>query len=160
MGERGASAPWSCNPSAPGPGGCRPPFAMNPFFGVRLMPDLPPPHGGLSEPVSRMVPPQEVNDFRGKAASLKKVPVSDADLSSPYRLGDGGLSPLTGPMDRGAYDRVLDEEIIVRDGKKYAWAIPISFPVSAELAGTLKTGETVALVNSKDEAVGTLTIND
>src|SRR5262249_49161983 len=124
------------------------------------MPDLPPPHGGLSEPVSRMVPPQEVNDFRGKAASLKKVPVSDADLSSLYRLGDGGLSPLTGPMDRAAYDRVLDEEVIVQGGKNYAWTIPISFPVAAELARALKAGETVALVNSKDEVVGTLTISD
>src|SRR5262249_26832187 len=125
-----------------------------------LMPELPPPHGGLSEPVSRMVPPQEADDFRRKAASLKKVPVSDADLSSLYRLGDGGLSPLTGPMDRATYDRVLDEEVIVRDGKKYAWTIPISFPVSAELARSLKTGETVALVNGKDEVVGTLTVND
>ena len=123
------------------------------------MPQLPP-HGGLSEPVSRMVPPAEVADFRSKAAALKKVPVSDADLSSLYRLGDGGLSPLTGPMDRATYDRVLDEEVIVRDGKRYAWTIPISFPVASEQARTLKAGETVALVNSKDEIVGTLTISD
>src|SRR5947209_18297539 len=98
------------------------------------MPDLIPPHGGLTEPVDRMIPPQEVDEFRRRAASLKKVPVSDADLSSLYRLGDGGLSPLTGPMDRATYDRVLDEEVIVRDGKKYAWTIPISFPVASDLA--------------------------
>jgi sulfate adenylyltransferase len=124
------------------------------------MPDLISPHGGLSEPVSRMVPPQEIDSVRKQAASLKKVPVSDADLSSLYRLGDGGLSPLTGPMDRATYDRVLDEEVIVSDGKKYAWTIPISFPVAGDVARTLKPGETVALVNSKDEVVGTLTIND
>ena len=124
------------------------------------MTDLPPPHGGLSEPVSRMVPPQEVNDFHGKAASLKKVPVSDADLSSLYRLGDGGLSPLTGPMDRATYDRVLDEEVIVHNGKKYAWTIPLSFPVDEGLAKTLKVGQTVALVNGKNEPVGSLTVSD
>src|SRR5947208_3847495 len=122
--------------------------------------DLIPPHGGLQEPIDRSVPAAEAADFRSLASGLKRVPVNDADLSSLYRLGDGGLSPLTGPMDRATYDRVLDEEVIVQGGKKYAWTIPISFPVSAELAGTLKTGETVALVNSKDEAVGTLTIND
>jgi sulfate adenylyltransferase len=107
-----------------------------------------------------MVPPEEAADFRNKAAALKKVQVSDADLSSLYRLGDGGLSPLTGPMDRATYDRVLDEEVIVKGGKKYAWTIPISFPVSSEQARTLKAGEAVALVNSKDEIVGTLTVSD
>ena len=85
------------------------------------MPDLIPPHGGLKEPVDRSVPAAEVADFRGKAASLKRVPVSDADLSSLYRLGDGGLSPLTGPMDRAAYDRVLDGEVIIHNGKPYAF---------------------------------------
>src|SRR5438067_759036 len=115
------------------------------------MANLLPPHGGVSEPVSRTVPQEEVADFRRQAASLKKVPVSDADLSSLYRLGDGGLSPLTGPMDRATYDRVLDEEVIVRDGQRYAWTIPISFPVAADQARTLKSGETVALISSADE---------
>ena len=35
----------------------------------------------------------------------------DADLSSLYRFGDGGLSPLTGPMDRATFNQVLDEEL-------------------------------------------------
>jgi sulfate adenylyltransferase len=107
-----------------------------------------------------MVPTEEVAEFKKQAAALKRVPISDADLSSLYRLGDGGLSPLTGPMDRATYDRVLDEEVILQGGKPYAWAIPISFPVDKGLAGSLKTGETVALVNSKGEIVGTLTISD
>ncbi len=124
------------------------------------MSDLIAPHGGLSEPVNRTVPAQEAVDFIKKAASLKKVPVSDADLSSLYRFGDGGLSPLTGPMDKAAFDRVLEGEIIVAGGKNYAWTIPISFPVEKALASTLKVGETVALVNSKNETVATLTIND
>ena len=94
------------------------------------MPDLIPPHGGLSEPVDRTVPPEEAADFRGQAAGLKRVPVSDADLSTLYRLGDGGLSPLTGPMDKKTFERVLDEEVIERDGKKYAWTIPLSFPAA------------------------------
>jgi sulfate adenylyltransferase len=124
------------------------------------MKDLIPPHGGLSEPVNRNVPANEVNDFRQQAAALKKVPISDADLSSLYRMGDGGLSPLTGPMNKETYDRVLDEEIIKHNGKAYAWTIPISFPVEKARADSLKSGETVALVNSKDEIVGTLAIND
>ena len=38
-------------------------------------------------------------------------------------------------MDGETFRRVLDDEVIVRDGKKYAWTIPISFPVEQALAG-------------------------
>jgi sulfate adenylyltransferase len=124
------------------------------------MADLIRPHGGLTEPLDRSVPRDEIADFRQKAAALKKVPVSDADLSSLYRLGDGGLSPLLGPMDREAFNRVLDEEVLVRDGKPYAWTIPISFPVDRAQAGSLKVGETVALTNGRGEIVGTLAVRD
>src|SRR3954471_23718969 len=124
------------------------------------MPDLIPPHGGLSEPVNRNVPAGEVADFRARAADLPRVPVSEADLSTLYRFGDGGLSPLTGPMDRATFQRVLDEEVIVRDGKQYAWTIPLSFPVEEGLARGLKPGQTVALVNPQNEVVGTLDVRD
>ncbi len=124
------------------------------------MPDLIPPHGGLSEPVNRNVPAAEADAFRARTASLPRVAVSDADLSTLYRLGDGGLSPLTGPMDKATFDRVLAEEVIVRDGKKYAWTIPLAFHVSAEQAATLKPGQTVALVNGRDEVVGSLDVTD
>jgi sulfate adenylyltransferase len=124
------------------------------------MADLIAPHGGLSEPVNRNVPAAEADAFRARAAKLPRVAVSDADLSTLYRLGDGGLSPLTGPMDQGTFKRVLEEEVIVHDGKKYAWTIPLAFPVSAEQAATLKAGQTVALVNGRDEIVGTLDVKD
>jgi sulfate adenylyltransferase len=124
------------------------------------MPDLIAPHGGLQEPVDRMVPAAEAASIRQQAGGLKRVPVSDADLSSLHRFGDGGLSPLTGPMDEATFNRVLDEEVIVHAGSKYAWTIPISFPVDKAMAATLKRGETVALVNSKNDIVGTMRISD
>jgi sulfate adenylyltransferase len=124
------------------------------------MQDLIPPHGGVPEPVNRTVPAEEVPDFRRQAAALKRVPVSDADLSSLYRLGDGGLSPLTGPMDRETFQGVLDEQVIVRANKAYAWTIPIAFPVERSLAGSLTSGETVALVHGSQEIVATLVVRD
>jgi sulfate adenylyltransferase len=124
------------------------------------MPDLIAPHGGHKEPVTRIVADAQLAEFRKSAAVLKKVPVSDADLSSLYRFGDGGLTPLVGPMDQAAFNRVLDEEVILEGGKKYAWTIPISFPVDKALAGSLKSGESVALVNSKNDIVGTLKISN
>lgn len=124
------------------------------------MPDLIPPHGGLTEPVNRNVPAAEAADFRARAAGLKRVPVSDADLSTVYRLGDGGLSPLTGAMDRATWDRVLDDEVVLHQGQPYAWTIPLAFPVDKELASSLKVGETVALVNGTGDVVGTLEVRD
>ncbi len=131
------------------------------------MPDLVPPHGGVAEPIDRTVPAAEAagflrnNTFHGKSADdLPRVVVSAADLSTLYRIGDGGLSPLTGPMTREVYDRVLDEEMIVRDGRKYAWTIPLAFPVTDEEASTLTPGDFAALHNEQGEAVGVLEVQD
>jgi len=124
------------------------------------MSDLIPPHGGLSEPICRTVPAEEISDFKAEAESLSKVPVSAADLSTVYRFADGALSPLEGPMDRATYDRVLDEAVIDAGGTKYAWTIPLAFPVDESTAGSLKGGQKVALVNESGEAVATLEISD
>jgi sulfate adenylyltransferase len=124
------------------------------------MSDLIAPHGGLSEPIDRMVPHGEQADFRARLAGLPALAISEADLSTLYRLGDGGLSPLTGPMDRAAFHRVLDEEVIDRGGKKYAWTIPLSFPATADEARSLKPGQTVALVTSSGERVASLEVSD
>jgi sulfate adenylyltransferase len=124
------------------------------------MTSLVPPHGGLTEPVSRTVPAAEINDFLARAKTLAKVPVSDADLSTVYRWGDGGLSPTIGPMDSAAYNRVLDESVIEYNGKLYAWTIPLSLPVTADLAAQLKPGQEVALVNSDGQIVAALTLSD
>ena len=118
------------------------------------------PHGGLTEPVCCTVPDAEIAEFKAAAASLTKFPVSAADLSSVYRFGDGILSPLTGPMDSATYQKVLDESVIECNGKTYAWTIPIAFPATSEQAGSLKTGETVAITNPGGEIVATLEVSD
>src|SRR5436190_1017286 len=73
------------------------------------MPELLPQHGGLTDPVSRTVLQEEVADFRRQAASLKKVPVSDADLSSLYH--PGGRMTLGDPREMllGGEVRVLPQ---------------------------------------------------
>ncbi len=124
------------------------------------MPDLIRPHGGLAQPVDRSVPAAEVDQFTAKAASLVKVPVSDADVSTVYRFGDGGLSPLVGPMDREEYDRVLEECVIEREGRLYAWTIPLALPVGKEQAAKLSPGQEVALTNSGGRIIATLQIGD
>ena len=119
-----------------------------------------PPHGGLEEPVSRTVLSEQSAEFLEKAKQLTAVPVSDADLSSVYRFGDGGLSPLEGPMGADVYDRVLEEQVIERDGALYAWTIPIALPVTQDLADRIGPGDEVALVNTSGGIVGTLEVSD
>src|SRR5260370_25001215 len=124
------------------------------------MADVIAPHGGVREPVNRTVASEETGDFRRQAAAVKRVPVSDADLSTLYRMGDGGLSPLIGPMDGAPFRRVLDEETITHNRKAYAWTIPLSFPVDKTLACSLEAGAQVALIDERDQIVGTLQIGD
>jgi len=122
---------------------------------------LVPAHGGLERPVSRIVEDKAAADaLLRRASSLVKIPVSDADVSSVCRFGDGGLSPLVGPMDRATYDRVLEEQVIEHGGKKYAWTIPISLPVTGELAARLGAGQEAALVDSAGRVIGTIEISD
>jgi len=122
--------------------------------------DLVPVHGGLTEPVDRTVPADREEAFRAEVADLAALPVSEADLSTVYRMGDGGLSPLTGPMSRDVFRRVLDEGVIELDGKRFAWTIPLALPVPASLAASLGEGDRVRLVSSAGETVGALTVSD
>ena len=124
------------------------------------MAKLPPPHGGLKEPVCRTVPADQIESFKSEAKGLVKVPVSDADLSTVYRLGDGTLSPLVGPMDSATYHRVLDEGYIEHHGQRYAWTIPLAFPITSELAGKLAEGQRVALSNTAGDLVAVLDVSD
>ncbi|MCL4193176.1 MAG: hypothetical protein KJZ87_15675 [Thermoguttaceae bacterium] len=124
------------------------------------MADLVPPHGGLKEPVTRTIPDDQIAEVVARGQLLTPVPVSDADLSTVYRWGDGALSPTTGPMDRATYERVLDESVIEHEGKLYAWTIPLSLPVTEELARQISPGQTVAMVNSKGTLIGTLDVSD
>ncbi len=124
------------------------------------MASLVPPHGGLTEPVCRTVAADAIDGFLAHAKTLTPIPVSDADLSTVYRLGDGGLSPLVGPMDSAAYHRVLEESVIEHNGRLYAWTIPLALPVAESLAKRIRPGQKVALVNTAGEIVAVLDVTD
>jgi len=95
------------------------------------MPDLVPVHGGLDAPVSRTVPISRRREFLSEAAALPRIEMSRADLATVYRIADGTLSPLVGPMDEDTWHAVLDHEALDFGFRRYAWTAPISFPVTA-----------------------------
>ncbi len=114
--------------------------------------DLVPVHGGLPEPVTRTVALREQSALVAEASAAPSVRVERPDLATVYRIADGTLSPLEGPMGRAAWHRVLDDAVIERDGRAYVWGIPLSLPVTDAEAEAIAAGATVAL---RDEA-GTL----
>jgi sulfate adenylyltransferase len=118
--------------------------------------DLVPVHGGLAEPVDRGVPLKERKRFLAEAEKLPSLRVSRADLSTVYRLADGALSPLEGPMDAEAWHRVLDESVVLSRGRRFAWTIPLSLPVSDAEAGRLAPGGAAAIRTEEDAIVGVL----
>ncbi len=62
--------------------------------------------------------------------------------------------------NRMVENKVLDKEIIISDGKKFAWTIPISFPISRSEAEKLEIGESVIVRKSDNEVIGILEISD
>jgi sulfate adenylyltransferase len=100
-----------------------------------------PVHGGLSAPVSRIVAKPDLAAW----SKLTAIDVNDNDRTSLYRIGDGTLSPLTGPMVEADYRSSLDKGAIARGGKNWAWTIPIILPVTDAEAAKLKVGTEVAL---------------
>jgi sulfate adenylyltransferase len=115
--------------------------------------DLVPVHGGLAEPVDRSVPLKQRAAFQREAARLPQVRVSRADLSTVYRIADGALSPLEGPMRGAVYTRVLEQRCIEVAGRRYAWTIPLALPVSDDEAAKLSRGGSAAIHTETGELV-------
>jgi sulfate adenylyltransferase len=111
------------------------------------MPDLVPVHGGLDAPVCRTVPLARRLQFLTEASDLPRVEVNRADLSTVYRIADGTLSPITGPMDEETWHYVLDHACLDFGFRHYAWTAPIAIPVTDAEAGRLRVGHSAALVH-------------
>jgi sulfate adenylyltransferase len=112
-----------------------------------------PVHGGLAAPVQRTVAAGELSPAR--TAKLPRVEVNETDRTTLYRIGDGTLSPLVGPMNQADYQSVLSRAAIERGGKRYAWTIPVVLPVTDAEAATAKAGTELALVH-QGEVFGVL----
>jgi sulfate adenylyltransferase len=111
-----------------------------------------PVHGGLSEPVNRIDPSAT------SETGLPTVEVQDVDHTTLYRIADGTLSPLEGPMGEQDYNDVLSKGAIERNGSAWAWTIPIILPITDAEASLCAAGAKVSLV-SGGTAFGTLEVD-
>jgi len=112
-----------------------------------------PVHGGLDQPVNR------IDQAAASKTGLQTIDVNEVDATTLYRIADGTLSPLTGPMNKADYDNVLAKGAIARDGKNWAWTIPIILPVTDAEAANCTPGSEVALMHGGKQ-FGVLTVND
>jgi sulfate adenylyltransferase len=116
--------------------------------------DLVPVHGGLDDLVDRTVPLSKRKDLVAEAAALPSVRVTRADQAMLYRIGDGALSPLEGPMGAEVWNRVLDERVILSRGKRYAWTIPLALPIGDAEERALRPGGSAAVRDEDGGLVG------
>ncbi|MDP6387174.1 MAG: sulfate adenylyltransferase, partial [Planctomycetota bacterium] len=111
-----------------------------------------PVHGGLSEPVNRIDPSAT------SETGLPTVEVQDVDHTTLYRIADGTLSPLEGPMGEKDYNDVLAKGAIERNGGAWAWTIPVILPVTDAEAALCAVGAEISLVHG-GSAFGTLEVD-
>lgn len=101
-----------------------------------------PVHGGLTAPVNRATATEaDASGWTG----LTPVAVNEVDRTTLYRIADGTLSPLVGPMNEADYKSTLERGAIDCDGKAWAWGIPVVLPVTDAEKGKLEVGDEVAL---------------
>jgi len=114
-----------------------------------------PPHGGKGL-VKRLLQGAELAEERKKAQSLRRVDITTRENGDLIMMGIGGFSPLSGFMGKGDWQRVCSE-MLLQDGT--FWPIPITLSVDAQVAGSLRADEEVALY-SEGELMATLQVQD
>ncbi len=107
-----------------------------------------PPHGGVL-----------INRFNSEVTfkdGLNEIPLDLIALSDLELIGNGAYSPLTGYLGKDDYEQVVST-MKLKNGT--VWSIPITLPVSGQIASKLKLGELVKLT-WENKVYGLLKIDD
>lgn len=114
-------------------------------------PDAIAPHGGHL--INRIVSPAQKQEFLAQAETMPRLQLTDRALCDLILIAIGGFSPLTGFMDQKDYDPVVTD---MRLANGLPWSVPITLPVSEEIAEPLKEGSWVRLDDTEGKFVGVL----
>lgn len=113
------------------------------------------PYGGTL--IDRVATGGDADDLRGRAPGLPRIDISEWTMSDLYLIAVGGLSPLEGFMDRGAYDSVVDSMTLPGG---LPWSIPVVLPVTEEEASRLASGEAAAIYAPDGEVAAIIEVRD
>lgn len=114
-------------------------------------PDAIAPHGGHL--INRIVSPAQKQEFLAQAETMPRLQLTDRALCDLILIAIGGFSPLTGFMDQKDYDPVVTD---MRLANGLPWSVPITLPVSEEIAEPLKEGSWIRLDDTEGKFVGVL----
>jgi sulfate adenylyltransferase len=109
------------------------------------------PHGG--QLINRIATPAERQEFLAQADRLPRVTLDERATSDLIAIAIGGFSPLNGFLEQADYEKVVEDMHLVNG---LPWSIPVTLPVSEEVAEPLKEGSWVRLDDSEGKFIGVL----
>ncbi len=116
------------------------------------------PHGKQKQLKPLLLSGNELKKEKERAKTLPKVAMTSRETGDLIMLGIGGFTPLDGFMGYDDWKSVCDE-YATTDGT--FWPIPITLSVAKELAGSIKAGQDVALIDEESgELMGTMTVRE
>ncbi|GAB4215000.1 MAG: sulfate adenylyltransferase [Synechococcales cyanobacterium] len=113
------------------------------------------PHGGTL--INRIATPEQQAEILSRLATLTRVAVPERVQSDVVMIAIGGFSPLTGFMGQADYLGVV-KEMHLSNG--LAWAVPVTLPVSTELAARLSEGQEIALETESGTVFAVMTLRE
>ena len=113
------------------------------------------PHGGKL--INRILRGKDREMAELKAKELKKIPMSQREVSDIEMMAIGALSPLEGFMCKDDYHSVIDT---MRLTSGLPWSIPITLSVKQEVADGLALKDEVALMDEKGQPLALMTVED
>jgi sulfate adenylyltransferase len=109
------------------------------------------PHGG--ELINRVVEGKKRDELGKRVKELKRITLSDREISDLEMIAVGAFSPLEGFMCKEDYHSVMDT-MTLKNG--LPWTIPVTLSTNGKLAKGLKVGTDVALVDGNDKVLAVL----
>lgn len=109
------------------------------------------PHGG--QLINRIATPAERQEFLAQADRLPRVQLDERATSDLIAIAIGGFSPLNGFLEQADYEKVVEDMRLVNG---LPWSIPVTLPVSEEMAEPLKEGSWIRLDDSEGRFLGVL----
>ncbi|MGD6830559.1 sulfate adenylyltransferase [Sutcliffiella halmapala] len=109
---------------------------------------LPTPHGGT---LVQAYHPNYDTSLIEREIRIDAIALSDLEL-----IGIGLFSPLTGFLGKADYESVVER---LRLANGTVWSVPVTLPVTKEVAATLSKGEIYKLTHEK-ETYGVITVSE